>query len=479
MRLLGACMATAAVATAAPAGCAGGGGPGSGPPALAVLHQVGGTQHRTVAGGDHWYQTTGAAILVLDAADGRELARLDLEAPGGSGPATDLALLDTRLWVLLPESIVEVDVADPVRPRVSRRIPAGTLPIVPGRLSVVDGVLYAAGTGGVVRLPEGEILLAGEPEYASVARGAAGLLACAGRRAYRLDDGAYAGSASELTALPASFGAPGLLLFVRRVGPGGDSGGLMTGDLREVDALGGTVATRGPVRRARPAGGRVWIVTEESVTGYAVRDGRLVDPMPVEIRGAWDCDALPGDRLAVAGSMGRAIVRLDGPRPAVEHLERSPAGIDAAAGNGRFIVAVGADRAWIYEVLRGALPSEEPAQALPAAPEVVWTVEGSARIAGDGLSVVIETEAGRRVERLAGDSIHCLAATGGLLWIGTDRGITVVTFGAAPGAAPVGRLLLEGPVRDLFPAGPEACAWAGEGGFGVAGIMRTAAVGRS
>ncbi len=448
-------------------------------PSLSVLQQVGGTQYCTIASGDRWYQTIGTALLVLDASDGRELARLDLEPPGRSGPATDLAIQGASLAVMLPASIVLVDVTDSVAPRVVRRIAAADLGIVPVRLSVVDGVLYACGAGGVVRLPEGDPVLSGDATYASVARGSAGLLACAGRRAYRADDGAYAGAASELQSLPESFGAPGLLLFVRKVGPAGDAVGLMTGDLRELDAIGGTITTNGPVRRARPTGDRIWIVTGQSVTGHRLRDGRLVEPLSIALRGAWDCGALPGGRLAVAGSLGRAIVQLDGERPVIERVDEGPAGIDRASGNGRFIVAAGPEGAWVYEILRGARPAESPLESLPPAPLAVDAVAGSARVAGDGLSVVIETDLGRRVERSDGGTVHCLAATGDLLWIGTDRGISVVAFDARSGAAASGRLLLEGPVRYLFPAGPDACAWAGEGGFGVARLTRTAAAGRS
>jgi hypothetical protein len=229
----------------------------------------------------------------------------------------------------------------------------------------------------------------------------------------------------------------------------------------------------GEVNRVRLFDGRIWIVTDEGITAYALTGGRLGLRARLEIPHARDVAGLERNYVAVAGTFGRGIVRLHddehGPGGTFVHLHRQPGHLSRASCDGYYLLAECDDGCWQYEIGVGPpLPAELPA-AEGIRPEA-WepataatTVWGSAAISEDRLSVRIRTARGEaRYADPNGCRLHCLAAVAGNIWIGHDGGITVLEIspgggihgGSAEGAVIVGgRMRLPGVVRYLFPLG--------------------------
>ena len=437
-------------------------------PVLTVTHHVGGTHHRTLIHGGVWYQTFGVALLAIDPDNAALESTIELGRFGESAPATDLVVAGARLYVVLEDQgVVELDLTEPRKPSIVRTVSAAELGVAPRRLSVVGGELYVSGSGGVVRWSDRLPLLGDHGEVGRVAASGVGLVACSGRRTYLIDDGRYVGSASDLQPLPQEFGQPGLLVFERR-NRGGTLVGLMTESLREVDARAATVAVPGTVHSVRPLGGRIWVVTDDEIIGYAVSGDRLTEPRRLKIAGARDVGGIDRNVLAVAGALGRAIVRLDEEGHTVLYLRREPAGLVRATGDGRSILAEGAGGVWLYEIGKAARSSRQQVDALAASPRDAATVWGRTRIGGDGRSVTVTTAVDDVVHREPGSPlIHCVVPVDGDVWIGHDHGITVLRLD--PRYHVGGRLRLEGPVRYLVPLldGGGAAFASESDGFGV------------
>lgn len=324
-----------------------------------------------------------------------------------------------------------------------------------------------------MRWLDGAVLLEGSQEYGAVAWTGAELVVCSGRRIYRLADGEYAGSASALVPLPETLGGPGLLVFTRR-GFASTSVGLMSGELREVDALAATVTAEGEVHSIRIFGRRVWIVGDRRISSYAVSAGALVEPVHLDYAGAFDVDWVDPDHLVVAGCTGCAIIRWrDGrvlPEPRVVFERHGPGCLQGARSDGRFVLAGGPLGTWMYEIGRKARPVPRVTDAFPAPATEVVTVAGRVSVGRDGRTVTVSAAGGdRSYAEPGGAAVHCLAAAGGAVWIGHDLGVTVLPLTADPGAGEIARIRLDGPVLYLFPrlAGGGVVFVSQNGGMGV------------
>ena len=251
-------------------------------PALGVVHWVGGAHERAIVAGDRWYQTCGGTLLVLDSHDGGELHRVNLGNSGGFGATVDMTLVGERAWVVLEDdAVVELELPANAEPRIVRTVPAKMLGIQPRRLSVVAGRVYASGVGGITRLDDPVRVYSCEADAGRVAEGREGMITTVGRRVHSVSDGRYIGSATDLQPVPPDAlssmpaGAAGdnaTLLFVRQ-GPSSAAVGLMSADVREIDAMNLSVTVPGVVKRVRLFDGRIWIVTDEEITAYALTGG--------------------------------------------------------------------------------------------------------------------------------------------------------------------------------------------------------------
>ena len=464
------------------AGCASRGGPlpdtepDRASAGLLVTAHAGGTHYRTLTVGGYWYQTWGRTLLVVDPDSGAVIRSIELAPVGASGPASDMTLVDDGLFVVLERTeVVMLSVADPGRPRIEYRVGHAALGVEPTTLSVVDEQLYVSGGGGVVRWSDRSHWLGGM-ECGTVVESRVGLVACSGRRVHRLDDTRFVGSASALYPMPQGTGRPGRFVFVR-VGSGTTSVGLMTGRIREVNMKLSTVDVEGTVRCVRVFDDRLWVVTDRRIAAYPISGDRLLQPVMYPIAGARDIGFVEGGVAVVVGTFGRAVVRLDrvGGVHTV-HQHREPAGLLRARCDGRFVQAGGPHGWWQYDPSGRVRPMDgqpgepgEPGDTAASPVSTAVTLAGRAFVGADGTSVilgdgVVHTEPGS-------PAVSCIAAVEGHLWIGHDRGITVLD---GQGRV-IDRLRLAGPVRHVFPLAAGGAAWVSEaGGFGTASLrMRT------
>ncbi len=442
---------------------------------LRVTHHVGGTHYRTIVANNVWYQTFGVSLLVLDTTNAQPVQAIEFGSIGQTAPATDMLRHEDRLYVVLrDQAVVELSLADPRHLQIVNRRDAEELGIEPQLLSVAGDELYVSGGGGVVRWSDGAIMLNDRGAVSRVVIAAVGPVASIGRRAFGLDDGQYVGSASDFHPLPDEFEMPGMLIFTRR-GEAGSLVGLMSAEVREVDSKRATVVVSGMVRSVRAFSGRLWIVADDHMASFKVTPDALIDPMRIKVLGARDVDRIDDNHLAVAGSFGRAVYRIGdddaGPGDAFVRSHREPSCLTQAQSDGRRILGLGREGAWLYQIGGQAVYVSDPPSELPAPLRSVTIDLVSASISPDGQSVEIRARGVSSSFTEPGDvELQCLAAVDGDIWIGHDRGITVLRPEASGVVVVRGRLRLEGPVRYIFPrlAGGAAVYVSEYGGFGVA-----------
>lgn len=464
---------------------------------LHVTKHVGGSHHRTLAAGSHWFQSFSNQVLVLDPADGRTVSEVEPEPWGTGGAVVDLALDGTTLWAVADRTAVaEVDVSSPITPRLERVRTADDLGIEPRMVSLAGGDVWISGEGGVVRLRDGKRFLTGEP-VARVVQTPAGPATTVRRRIVMVADGRYLGAATELQALPPGFGPEGGYLFVLQ-GAGSAQVGLMTPAFAET----ASVAIAGFVRRARVLGEHLVIVTPTELEFWRLKGGKLVDPIHVPLKGARDVDMLRANHFVVAGTFGRAMYRLE--REGTEegdhfyNVQREPGLLELAVTDRRRILAGGREGFWLWRIGGDVELTDKTTNITSITPKRVDTAWGSAALVFDGK----DSDVARSVE-LSHDGtvtlyspegspkITCLALADGDVWLGHEWGVDVLrrvpfsvgaagtpgagaggagTAGGAPGStrgaattpartgagssiAAISRFRFEGPVLFIFPEG--------------------------
>ncbi len=436
---------------------------------IVVTACAGGTHYRTMNIGDYRSQTWGRTLLVADPRSGEVMRSIELAPVGTSGPASDMTLVADRLFIVLERTaVVVLSGADPGRPRIEYRVGHEKLALEPTTLSEVDEQLYVSGGGGVIRWSDRARWLLGM-ECGTVVESGVGLVACSGRRVHRLDDTHFVGSASALYPMPEGTGPAGRFVFVR-VGTGRTSVGLMTGRIREVNMKLATVDVEGIVRCVRVFDDRLWVVTDRRIAAYPISGDHLLQPVIYAIAGVRDMSFDEGGVAVVVGTFGRAVVRLDsGGGVHTVRRHREPAGLLRARCDGRFVQAGGPHGWWQYEPSGSVRPMpgepREPGETAASTVGAAVTLAGRVLVGADGTSVilpdgVVYTEPGL-------PAVFCIAAVEGHLWIGHDRGITVLD---GEGRV-IDRLRLAGPVRYVFPLAAGGAAWVSEtGGFGTAAV---------
>ncbi|MCA9290667.1 MAG: hypothetical protein KDA25_06035 [Phycisphaerales bacterium] len=422
-------------AATALAGCAAPPRVAAGPDRHAVLDQRAQPMGPSVAVDEVWLVARGSDLLRVDPMT----AAIVAARPLGAGTVTDLAVVDGRVIAVLDgDAVVEIT----MRPRlaVARTTSAATLGIRPRRLSVVDGAAFVAGEGGVVRLSDGRRFLVDHDDATTVARtDEYGLVACAGRRVIRLEDGAYVGAARGLYGLPPGVGPAGSLLFEFDA-RAGSLVGLMTPSVREL----GRVAPGGEIRRLRVLGSRVWMVTDAEVLAYEVGDGALVEVARRPVAAARDVVALPGGHIGVVTDRERQVLPSATSEASV--VVREPGGFDRA-WDGRVLV-VGNDRErWRYEPGRAlSALATPPATAPVGAATVLDTLTWRAAIEGGGATVRLTTREGvEQVHDVPGAT--ALARAGGMLFVGHRSGVLVID----PSTGAESSIALGGTVDVVFP----------------------------
>lgn len=471
------------------------------PSSLRMDHHVGGTHHRTVIEDGSWFVSQGVLIEALDPHTGKVRGECRLAEDGSAGSVVDLVRWQGSLMAVLDESaVVRIDPRGGRDAEVVEVIDAAALGIRPKQLSVVGESLYVSGLGGVVRLPDRTRFLPDQAQVGSVAMSSSGPVAVVDRRVVSLENGQFVGAATQLVPLPPSLGIVGGIAFVLQYREGA-SVGIMGPDIREISAD----VVPGIVRRLRVIDSRLWVVTDTELVTWDLSRGKVADPLVLKLKGGRDLDAVNENYFGVVGSFGRAVLRLEddatGDGDEFIRAVRTPGRLDVAISDQRTIIASSPEGTWSYPIRGKPTLTDRavPVWGIPA--RDVSAVWGSAKLVSDS-----DDEPVRRVEISSGvgsaaskgtwsapldGTIWVLALVDGDLWIGHERGISVLRHrtaaeggtGAFPvqqskaagtmtGTSPlveIASITLEGPVIHLFPLRTgRGASWVSQwGGLGV------------
>ena len=455
-----------------------------------VTQQVGGTHYRMLMHEGVWYQTFGTDLMILEPRSGRSIRTVSLGRIGEVGPAKDLAIVGERMYVVLDrDQVVELSLSEPRNPWIVERYDARALGIEPQRVSAVNGEAYVSGRGGVVRMSDQRRVFSHAEAAGPVLDSGEGLVTTVGRRIYRVIDGEFVGSASELAPAELSRVPEGTMAFMRRASVGAIVG-LMGPDLRELDTRKLTVAVRGEVRSVRTFDDRLWVVSDEEVQCFAVREDRLVRVREIDLLGAVDVAPAGDDYLALAGTFGRTIYRIRstsrGPGETFLQTQREPSRLRNARSDGRHIVAGSEEGVWLYRIGSTVqLADESPDE--PGDPVLMrsTSLDAEAVIIEDGRALSVTREGRTLIHREPNDAVmHVIVPIDGDFWVGHDDGITVISArldiaarleqGRAEGDLATARLRIDGPVTALFPLMvDDGVAFVSTyGGFGTAAYVR-------
>lgn len=420
---------------------------------LEINDHHGGTRHRTLAHGALYYQSFGAQIEVLNGADSLKVTSIDAAPFGSIGPISDMLIASDVLYVVhAGDSVIEYDLSTPRRPAPGNVWTRDDLGLAPLELSEVDGSIWVSGRNGATSLDApGTVFLGSYGRVGRVVKSSEGLVATAGRRVHKIEDGAYVGSASALEPAPASFGIAGGLVFVLQ-GSKGATVGLMGPDIREL----GSVTVEGIVRRVRSFDDTLVVINDTEFILWKVgKDGTLGNARFIATKGARDVASVEANYLLVGGTFGRALYRIEqderGKGDVFFQIERSPGHLAKAISDGRRILAGSDDGNWMYRIGSSAELSDKALLATTAPFTQVTLGWGEAGIVEDGLAVSIKPTTGAAIRWAVphGGSIYALETADNQLWIGHDEGIAVLGFDDGR-LQSVGSIVLEGPVFWLF-----------------------------
>ena len=446
------------------------------PRVLQINDHAGGTRHRTIVNGNHCYQSYGATIDVLSPTTGILVTSVEAAPFGEIGPISDMLIASGMLYVVhAGDRVIEYDLTTPRRPSPARVWLKDELGLSPLELSAIGPAVWVSGRSGTTSLDRpGDVKLSTYGRVGRVVKSSDGLVATAGRRVHRLDDGAYVGAATDLQPAPASFGIEGGLVFVLQASTGA-SVGVMAEDVRELDSK--TVV--GTVRRVRVFEDSLIVITDSELIVWTIgNDGLMMDPRFIKIKGTRDVAMASTNRLLVGGTFGRAIYRIerdeDGEGETFLAVKRTPGRLSKAITDGRRILAGSEEGNWMYRIGSEPKLSEKPLSATTSPFRNATLSWGEANIVDDGYSVLIDPVSGPPLRWAVPDNgrVYALETADDRLWIGHDEGIDVLAYRNG-GVVGDGKIVLEGPVMWLFrPLVGDHVAWVSVyGGVGSAEMV--------
>ena len=475
---------------------------------LELRHEAHGTSHATFVDGDLWYVAQGNQLLVLDHDTGRKISELDLMPAGHSGPAVGMIVEPTVIYVVLRDSgVVSLDRTDARRPWIETTWDTESLGIEPRHLSPGSSGPIVSGIGGSIQIPSLHRLVDHDGEVTSVVELESGALYTTSRRAYRVSDDEYVGSASSLATFPkaAMSSTPtalgsvlpeNTLLFIRNETSGGLGGFAVmeNGLLREVDSHHSTEALPGGVNRIRVQGDQVLIAGPRSVHQYTIEaSGALQENWSMNLMGIRDVDFMGEDRIVVVGEFGQACFRTDRQTDPQVFRRDAPGGLVQAISDGRTIMATGVDGTWEYRIGDAANLMSSRFSVYPPPARGVALLGWEIRISPDGNHAVVSNDFGEAiVPAPVGSHFTTDAAGDGSFWLGHQEGVMMLRPPANMPTVPMGweemteeervasgysplqgvqklTLQIDGPVIFIEPLdlGGGIAYAAGNGGFGV------------
>ena len=409
---------------------------------LEVRHEAHGTSHATAVDGDLWYVVQGNRLLVLDTETGRNISELDLMPSGQTGPAVDLLVEPTVLYVVLRDTeVIALDLTDARRPWIETRWGPDALGIVPRTIDPGRDGPIVSGLGGSVQLPSLHRLVDHHGEVTSVVELEDESIYTTGRRAYRVSDDAYVGSASSLSRFPTvpTGGSPSAagsvlptdtLLFIRNEISGGLGGFAVmdNGILREVDSARSTEALSGGIQSIRVQGDRLLMAGSRSVHLFRIdSEGALQELWSQDITGTRDADFLNDHEIVIVGEFGQACFRTDRHSNALVFRHDAPGGLLQAISDGRTIMATGVDGTWEYQIGDKATLVNDLPRLYPPAPRAVAFLGWEISLAADGRHAVVSNDLGESsLLAPVGSRFTTVAAGDGAFWLGHEQGVMML-----------------------------------------------------
>jgi hypothetical protein len=456
-----------------------------------VVFWTGGTPTCAAAIDDGtWLLGMGVDLVHLDTA-GRVLAQMQIGNPGIDGGITGLCATERGdvYGVLAGTAVVRIGHDAAGAWAAVKRWNREQIGLNPRRIELIDNAVYVIGTEhlsdsfAVVALGDPRSLRPTPDRPGSLIAGPDGLLVTSGRRAYRLEDGTYVGSASLLYDLPAGHdGTDAAYVFIRNRENGADIG-LMNRSLREVQTNRSGPRIDAPVRDAVLIGENMFVITDLDVRVIEQNGAALQQRTRIPRAGVMDVVQVGEDRVAMVGAFGWEIVRLSGRFVRTEgtstQQDAFAGGIEASRWNGSRLLLSTTAGWWMFDPYQQTLarsgsvdrdasdaPDGHPSQ------DRVALVGMRASITDERSVVKLDFDvAQRQISQADGADFHCLATLRGRLLCGHDRGIDVytITNGHAAGADHVSRLRLPGAVRCMYPQvdGRHVLVITDDGGFGI------------
>lgn len=466
------------------------------PRELTLAHQSGGVHHRGLLHGGTWYVSQGNTVLALDPRSGKSRGEERVLPNGTCGAIVDMIVWRGDLFVVLDESaIARLDIRSSKTPATVEVLDADALGLLPKELSVVDDALYVSGKGGVMRLDTRRRFLTDKARVGHVAPSQHGPVAVVERQVVSLENGEYVGAASFIDAIPSSLGIEGGLVFALQTREGA-SVGIMGPDVREISSD----SVTGWLRRVRVLDGRLWAVTDTELVCWDISRAKLEKAETFKLKGGFDIDAINDNYFAVVGSFGRAVLRMhdDSTGQGDEFLRvtRVPGRLDVAISDQINVVGSSPEGTWSYRGGGRPALTERKSDVWSIPAKEVSAVWGTARLVADGdtYSAVEITGGGASGQWTPQNDarVFVMSVIDGDLWVGHDRGISVLRHrtaaGVGPGSFPVaphtpigkstptcplveiGAIVWEGPVFliSALRTGQGALFVSHWGGFGVA-----------
>ena len=409
---------------------------------LEVRHEAHGTSYATVVDEDLWYVTQGNRLLVLDPITGRQISETDLGRGGETGPAVDLFVNATDIYVVMKDTaVVSLGRTDPRRPWIETRWDVEALGIEPRSIHHGKDGPIVCGLGGAVQLPDLKRIVDHHEEVTSVVELTDDALYASGRRVYRISDDVYIGSASSLESLfpsdeDSEVEASGtvlpedVLLFTRNESIGGLAGFAYVDDsmLREVDSRNATEAFPGGIRRIHAKGDRVLIISPTSIHLYRIdHRGHLNETWSQKVNGARDAGFMGDSEVVVVGDFGQARFVTKRQDDCLEYRHDSPGGLIQAVSDGRSIVATGVDGTWKYDIGHEAELVTDQVRLFPPPPRAVAMLGWKIELSPDGKQAVVSNQYGEAVLPAPVDSLFTtVTAAEGSFWLGHHEGIMML-----------------------------------------------------
>ncbi|MEE2907147.1 MAG: PQQ-binding-like beta-propeller repeat protein [Planctomycetota bacterium] len=409
---------------------------------LEVRHEAHGTSHATAVYCDLWYVVQGNRLLVLDPLTGRQISELDLMPSGLAGPAVDLLVEPTVMYVVLRDTeVISLDRTDARRPWVESRWGAEALGIVPRAIDPGRDGPIISGLGGSVQLPSLERLVDHHDEVTSVVELDDESIYTSGRRAYRVGDDSYLGSATSLSRFPVvgHGGSPSAagsvlpvntLLFIRNEISGGLGGFAVidNGMLRELDSRKSTEALSGGVQCIRVLGDRILMAGTRSIHLFRIdSEGALRETWSQDIGGIRDADFLDENKIVIVGEFGQACFRTDRHGNALVFRHDAPGGLLQAISDGRTIMATGVDGTWEYQIGDKATLVNDQPRLYPPAPRTVALLGWEIKLAADGSHAIVSNTVGQAsLVAPIGSRFTTVAAGDGAFWLGHEQGVMML-----------------------------------------------------